>query len=234
VHVQHMPSNAWRSYAGLHAPEAPTPARMLPMLRMHRPHVQACAGLAYSFSLYAPAVKERLGLSQVEIATVGSAVNLGGYFAILSGAIYDATKDHPMLGPKWVAGLIGWGGGVCSGGAGCKVAAAWRCRLSGAGRERPADRQQTLHMHAICRLVIAIGCLCNLCGYCGMWLMVSGRAPGGLPELLLFAICAGEGRPVLAVGICGSHITTSGMALSTQSYLKQQATPAPGLTRPPL
>jgi len=35
--------------------------------------VQACAGLAYCFSVYAPTVKERLGLSQVEIATVGSA-----------------------------------------------------------------------------------------------------------------------------------------------------------------
>lgn len=34
---------------------------------------QTCAGLSYSFSLYGPALKERLGLSQVEIATVGSA-----------------------------------------------------------------------------------------------------------------------------------------------------------------
>jgi len=73
-------------------------------------------------------------------------VNLGGYFAIISGAIYDATKDHPLLGPK---------------------------------------------------LVLGLGSLCCLCGYLGMWLMVSGRAPGGFAELLLFAICAGVLPPPL-------------------------------------
>ncbi|GBF87528.1 MFS general substrate transporter [Raphidocelis subcapitata] len=103
--------------------------------------IQACAGLGYSFSVYAPAIKEKMGLNQVEIATVGSAVNLGGYFAIVSGAIYDATKDMPSAGP---------------------------------------------------RLVISMGSLCCVCGYLGMWLMVSGRAKGGFAELLMLAVCAGN------------------------------------------
>lgn len=63
-------------------------------------HQQACAGLAYSFSVYAPTIKDSLDLSQTQVATVGSAVNLGGYFAIVSGSIYDALKDYHKLGPR--------------------------------------------------------------------------------------------------------------------------------------
>ncbi len=40
-------------------------------------------------SIYAPTLKDKLGLSQTEIASVGSAVNLGGYFAVVAGSIYD-------------------------------------------------------------------------------------------------------------------------------------------------
>lgn len=61
---------------------------------------QACAGLAYSFSVYAPTIKDSLDLTQTQVATVGSAVNLGGYFAIVSGAIYDSLKDYHKLGPR--------------------------------------------------------------------------------------------------------------------------------------
>jgi hypothetical protein len=65
--------------------------------------LQACAGLSYSFSVYAPTIKDTLGLTQTQIATVGSAVNLGGYFAIISGSVYDNLKDHHRLGPRCVA-----------------------------------------------------------------------------------------------------------------------------------
>jgi hypothetical protein len=37
--------------------------------------LQASAGLTYSFSLYAPTVKDSLDLTQTQIATVGSAIN---------------------------------------------------------------------------------------------------------------------------------------------------------------
>jgi len=62
--------------------------------------LQASAGLAYSFSVYAPTIKDSLDLTQTQVATVGSAVNLGGYFAIISGSIYDALKDYHKLGPR--------------------------------------------------------------------------------------------------------------------------------------
>eukprot|EP00878_Enallax_costatus_P019833 GHUV01020938.1.p1 GENE.GHUV01020938.1~~GHUV01020938.1.p1 ORF type:complete len:645 (+),score=182.60 GHUV01020938.1:242-2176(+) len=103
--------------------------------------IMASAGLSYSFSVYAPSIKDTLGLSQTEIATVGSAVNLGGYFAIISGSVYDMLKDHHRLGP---------------------------------------------------RLVVWLGCLCCFCGYMGMYLMASGKAPSSFPELLVFAIAAGN------------------------------------------
>jgi hypothetical protein len=50
--------------------------------------------------VYAPTIKDSLELTQTQVATVGSAVNLGGYFAIVSGSIYDALKDHHKLGPR--------------------------------------------------------------------------------------------------------------------------------------
>lgn len=68
--------------------------------------LQACAGLAYSFSVYAPTIKDSLDLTQTQLATVGSAVNLGGYFAIVSGSIYDALKDYHKLGPRCVDCLL--------------------------------------------------------------------------------------------------------------------------------
>ncbi|WIA09948.1 hypothetical protein OEZ85_010161 [Tetradesmus obliquus] len=103
--------------------------------------IQACAGLSYSFSVYAPTIKDTLGLTQTQIATVGSAVNLGGYFAIVSGSVYDNLKDHHRLGP---------------------------------------------------RLVLWMGCLCCFCGYTGLYLMASGKAPNNFPQLLVFAIAAGN------------------------------------------
>lgn len=63
---------------------------------------QACAGLSYSFSVYAPTIKDSLDLTQTQVATVGSALNLGGYFAIIAGSIYETLKDYHQLGPRYM------------------------------------------------------------------------------------------------------------------------------------
>eukprot|EP00775_Hariotina_reticulata_P012752 gene12752-12881_t len=67
--------------------------------------IQASAGLTYSFSLYAPTVKDSLDLTQTQIATVGSAINIGGYFAIISGTVYDNIQEYHKLGPRQVCGV---------------------------------------------------------------------------------------------------------------------------------
>ncbi|KAF8069613.1 Dclre1a [Scenedesmus sp. PABB004] len=113
--------------------------------------IQACAGLSYSFSVYAPTLKDALGLSQTQMASVGSAVNLGGYGAIFSGSVYDALKDQHRLGPRLTVWL--------------------------------ADQQPRSN---------AAGCLCCFCGYLGLYLMVSGAAPNSFPQLLVFAVAAGN------------------------------------------
>lgn len=41
------------------------------------------------------------------------------------------------------------------------------------------------------RLVIWLGSLCCFCGYFGLYLLASGKAPGDFYQLLLFATCAG-------------------------------------------
>lgn len=122
-------------------------------------HLQASAGLSYSFSVYAPSIKDTLGLSQTEIATVGSAVNLGGYFAIISGSVYDMLKEQHRLGP---------------------------------------------------RLVVWLGSLTCFCGYMGMYLMASGKAPSNFGQLLLFAIAAGN------AGMC-QELTPEGGEMLPQS-----------------
>jgi hypothetical protein len=155
---------------------------------------QACAGLSYSFSVYSPLLKERLHLSQTQIATVGSAGNLGGYFGILSGAIYDQMQEYPRLGPRC-------GAERCSRTAASqslssssprpqppapRCAAAPRrpdARARAAGKRRQARRCR--------RLVLWLGSLCCCCGYLGLHLMAVGRAEGGYGALLLFAAAAG-------------------------------------------
>lgn len=72
-------------------------------------YVQACSGLSYSFSIYAPYLKEHLDLSQTQLATVGFVINLGGYFAIISGSIYDSFEEYHRLGPR----LVIWLGSLC-------------------------------------------------------------------------------------------------------------------------
>lgn len=41
------------------------------------------------------------------------------------------------------------------------------------------------------RLVVALGSLCCVCGYLGMYLMVAGFAPKNFVQLLIFAAAAG-------------------------------------------
>jgi hypothetical protein len=63
---------------------------------------QLAAGLAYCFSLYSAALKERFGYSQEQIEGVGSACNLGGYLSLPSGLFYDwlASRGRDHLGPR--------------------------------------------------------------------------------------------------------------------------------------
>lgn len=63
-------------------------------------HVQTCAGLFYCFSVYAPAIKQRFGLHQTQIQSLGSALILGGYLAFPGGLLYEYTAHHP-LGPRY-------------------------------------------------------------------------------------------------------------------------------------
>lgn len=69
--------------------------------------VQATSGHTYSFSIYAAALKQQLGLTQTELSSIGFAINMGGYFALISGAIYDCLSVYPRLGPRHVMGA--WG-----------------------------------------------------------------------------------------------------------------------------
>eukprot|EP00879_Flechtneria_rotunda_P016105 GHRR01016846.1.p1 GENE.GHRR01016846.1~~GHRR01016846.1.p1 ORF type:complete len:649 (+),score=200.09 GHRR01016846.1:867-2813(+) len=43
-----------------------------------------------------------------------------------------------------------------------------------------------------CRLVVWLGCLCCCCGYLGLYLLASGKAPGSFWQLIIFAIAAGN------------------------------------------
>lgn len=104
-----------------------TAARLCPH-STHTTPTQACSGLAYSFSVYAPTIKEALDLSQTQIAAVGSTVNLGGYLAIVSGSLYDAAKEHHKLGPRWVGGVEGGRGSRQQGALSTRTLGCLTCR----------------------------------------------------------------------------------------------------------
>ena len=55
--------------------------------------VMMSAGLAYTFSIYSDALKHRFGLSQTQLAGLGTACNLGGYLALPAGLLYDSMKS---------------------------------------------------------------------------------------------------------------------------------------------
>ncbi|KXZ55188.1 hypothetical protein GPECTOR_3g333 [Gonium pectorale] len=68
--------------------------------------LQVNGGLSYSFSIFAPALKELWGYRETQIAAVGSCFNFGGYLAIPAGVLYDRLEKHKRFGPRFVA-LIG-------------------------------------------------------------------------------------------------------------------------------
>jgi hypothetical protein len=88
----------------------PTPARLLPAL-----HTQTCAGLFYTFGIYAPLLKAAYGLTQAGVQGLGAALLAGGYLALPGGWLYDASQGHPA-GPRlvlWLGAalcLVGYGG----------------------------------------------------------------------------------------------------------------------------
>lgn len=50
-----------------------------------------------------------------------------------------------------------------------------------------------------CRLVLWLGCLCCFCGYMGLYLMASGKAPNSFVQLIVFAIAAGAQAKLAAM-----------------------------------
>ena len=63
--------------------------------------VMLCAGLSYSYGIYSDVLKQRYGLSQLQVAGVGTAGNVGGYMAIFAGLFYDYLRGlnrHALIG----------------------------------------------------------------------------------------------------------------------------------------
>ena len=69
---------------------------------------QGSSGLSYSFSLFAPTLKELFGFSETQIGAVGSAMNMGAYLALPSGILFDRMEKHKRIGPKCVVVGRGW------------------------------------------------------------------------------------------------------------------------------
>jgi hypothetical protein len=64
-------------------------------------HTQASSGLSYSFSILAPLFKSVFGfVGDADAAALAAAINLGGYAALFSGALYDALNEKHNLGPR--------------------------------------------------------------------------------------------------------------------------------------
>ncbi|KAK9916344.1 hypothetical protein WJX75_001567 [Coccomyxa subellipsoidea] len=59
-----------------------------------------CAGLSYSYGIWSSTIKERYQLSQLEVAGIGTAGNIGGYLAIFAGLFYDWTRRMNRFGPR--------------------------------------------------------------------------------------------------------------------------------------
>lgn len=49
--------------------------------------VMSSSGLNYSFSIVSPGVKDVFGFTDMQISTIASMINLGGYLAIISGQV---------------------------------------------------------------------------------------------------------------------------------------------------
>lgn len=62
--------------------------------------LQFCSGLCYTFSLFAPAIKQKFGLNQTELEGIGTALTAGGLFAFIPGILYDKLAHRHKLGPR--------------------------------------------------------------------------------------------------------------------------------------
>ncbi|CAL5227480.1 g10457 [Coccomyxa viridis] len=75
--------------------------------------VMLCAGLSYSFGIWSDAIKKQYNLSQLQVAGIGTAGNIGGYMAIFAGLLYDWLRGMNRVGPVvtlLVAVLLHFGG----------------------------------------------------------------------------------------------------------------------------
>ncbi|KAK9856767.1 hypothetical protein WJX84_006938 [Apatococcus fuscideae] len=66
--------------------------------------LELVAGVIYAFSIYSPALKESLNISQTQLQGLGTAIGAGGFFAFIPGLLYDANISKY---PKWTPRLIG-------------------------------------------------------------------------------------------------------------------------------
>lgn len=62
--------------------------------------LQLVAGVAYTFSLYAPSLKSALHLTQPQLEGVGSAILCGGLSAWIPGLLYDYLAGYNKLAPR--------------------------------------------------------------------------------------------------------------------------------------
>eukprot|EP00878_Enallax_costatus_P023733 GHUV01025270.1.p1 GENE.GHUV01025270.1~~GHUV01025270.1.p1 ORF type:complete len:293 (+),score=72.79 GHUV01025270.1:288-1166(+) len=78
--------------------------------------IQVVGSPVYTFSIYATALGDALGLDQGQVQGVGSSMTFGLFLAIISGSAYDLLEHHKRMGPRitvWVGSTlaaIGYGG----------------------------------------------------------------------------------------------------------------------------
>lgn len=74
------------------------------------------------------------------------------------------------------------------------------------------------------RLVVALGSLCCVCGYLGMYLMVAGLAPKNFVQLLIFAAAAGASHDRQ----CSSSHARQGVAQNSSGQFTASSTTCTG------
>lgn len=105
-------------------------ANMLPHYNPSLCTLPCVTGLAYRYGtricttcIRMQALKAIFGYSDTQIASVGSAFNIGGYLAIPSGYLYDRMEKHKRAGPRCGPWSCCWGVCWCSS---CRAADAAR------------------------------------------------------------------------------------------------------------
>eukprot|EP00877_Chromochloris_zofingiensis_P001891 jgi/Chrzof1/11702/Cz06g06050.t1 len=75
--------------------------------------VQAFGSPYYTFSVYAPKLKDVLQLNQTQVEGVGAALHVGCCIAQVAGLVYSTLSDKPRLGPRvvlWIGCVLSFVG----------------------------------------------------------------------------------------------------------------------------